>query len=364
MTIRFFVYFSSSNLSLTLLLDFNRLEELIQKRDSYKTDLEQFQDLLQQMNQHVETLTEKKNDRTTELQETNAQLAKLTERVTALKDAIAKQELSVDDVRKMQSELKGVEEATERAIKLRDQRRSSLWEIDSELEKTWTDVETLVSDYNTNYGELSLLPLVSSKNLQMRAVLNKNAAQDKDPKKLLAVDLQDEVQPSLGSLRVEYGELSIESKHQYQQALDDLELSEEAFTEAMEKNRIVDGKIDKCEETMEAEREAQDAKLGVRSRETESLETKVASLRDPVALEEQMAQFERQCAELEAMRQHHEEENLARKKAVCDEIDQACSAMEDYDQFCLQKIADINEYRKVKRGTYGDLQLPNTEKSA
>jgi kinetochore protein NDC80 len=313
------------------------------------------------MNQHVDTLTQKKNDRTKELNDTNAQLAKLTERVGALKETISKQELSVDDIRKMQSELKGVEEATQRAITLRDQRRSSLWEIESELEKTWADVESLVSDYNSNYGELGLLPLVSSKGFQMKAVLNKSAAQDSDPKKLLGVDLQGTVQPSLVSLREEYGGLSTDCKQQYQQALDDLELSEEAFTEAMEKHRIVDGKIDKCEETMEAEREAQDAKLGVRTREAEAMESKVASLRDPVVLEEQMALYERQCAELEAVRQQYEEENVARKKAVCDEINQACSAMEEYDHYYLQKIADVKQYRDEKRSNYGKLQPPKAD---
>ena len=95
-------------------------------------------------------------------------------------------------------------------------------------------------------------------------------------------------------------------------------------------------------------------------REVESMETKVASLRDPVALEEQMTQFERQCAELEAMRQQYEEDNLARKKAVCDEIEYACAAMEEYDQFCLQKVAEVRDYRDDKRAGYGALEVPRT----
>jgi kinetochore protein NDC80 len=337
---------------------FCRLEDLIQKRDSYMTDLEQFHDLIQQMNQHVATLTQKKNDRAKELEDTNDQLTRLTESVGVLKDTISNQELSVDDARKMQSELKGVEEATERAIALRDERRSSLWEVESELEKIRSNVETLVSDYNSNYEELRLLPLVSSKGLQMKAILNNGAAQDIEPRNLLQVDLQGVVQPTLESLREAYGTQFAEAKQQYQQALDDVEISEEAFTEAMEMHRIVNGKIDKCEEIMEAEQDAQNAKLGVRTREVEALETKVMSLRDPVALEEQIAMFERQCVELETMRQQYHEENIARKRAVFDEINQACSAIEDYDQFCVQKIADANQYRKQKQAGYGELKLP------
>jgi kinetochore protein NDC80 len=340
------------------LLFFYSLEDLIQKRQNYETDLEQFHDLIQQMDQHVATLKQKKDDRTKELDDTNRKLSKLSERVQKLKDNLNKQELSLEDVQKMKSEQKGVEEAMERAFALRDQRRSTLWEIESEMEKIWGNVETLVSDYNSNYGELSLLPLVSSKGIEMKAVLNKDGAKDNDPTKLLAVDLPGVVQPTLSNLRTEYNSMVSECKDKYQQALDDLEKSEEAFTEAMERQRIVEGKIDKCEEIMEAEREAQVAKLGVRMREAESMETKVASLRDPVALEEQMTHFERQCAELEAMRQQYGEDNLARKKAVCDEIDRACAAMEVYDQFCLDKLTEVRAYREKKRATYGDLKIP------
>ena len=114
---------------------------------------------------------------------------------------------------------------------------------------------------------------------------------------------------------------------------------------------------------MEAEREAQDAKLGVRTRELESIETKVASLRDPVALEEQMAQFEQQCAELEALRQQHEEDNVARKVAVCEEVDRAISAIQEYDKFCTDKISEVKQFQKTSHSTYGSLETPKIMES-
>jgi kinetochore protein NDC80 len=336
------------------------LKELVEKRNSYATDLEQFQDLIQQMDEHVAMLNQKKEDRTKDLEETNEKLAKVTAHVKELKEKITNQELSVEDVKKIQNERKGVEEATDRAIALRDERRSALWEIESEVERLWNEIESLVCDYNSTLGELNLLPLVSSEEVEMKAVLDKNSVLDSDPTKLLGVDLHGVVQNALSSFREEYTTMSSDCKWKYQESLDNLEQSEEAFTEAMERNRIVERKIDKCEETMEAERETLEAKLAIKTREAESMETKVASLRDPVALEEQMAKFERQCAELEAMRQQHEEDYLARKKAVCEEIDKACQAMEEYDQFCLKKIDEVHQYKKEKRAKYRELKLPTT----
>ena len=48
------------------------LEEYTKKRDGYATDLEQFHDLIQQMDEHVSALKQKKKDRAHELEETIA----------------------------------------------------------------------------------------------------------------------------------------------------------------------------------------------------------------------------------------------------------------------------------------------------
>ena len=71
------------------------------------------------------------------------------------------------------------------------------------------------------------------------------------------------------------------------------------------------------------------------------------------------------------MRQQHEEDNIARKKAICEEIDGALLAMKDYDNFCLEKIKEVQKYRENKRVNYGALSvpvesnvnLPNTEEA-
>jgi kinetochore protein NDC80 len=337
------------------------LHDLIKTRDGYVTDLEQFHDLINQMEEHVAKLTQQKTDLSEELEETKTNLTKAATRVKELNDRLANQDLSLEDVQKMENERKGVEEAIDRAVTLRDQRRSALWEIESELEKLWSDLESFASDYNSNLGVINVLDVVAIKGILMKATVNKDVAQDPNPTKLLAVDLPGLVHPTLASCKEEYTKLLSESKWRYQEALDQLAISEEEFTEALEKLRIIESKMDKCEEVMEAEREAQEAKLAVRAREAESMEAKVASLRDPVALEEQMAQFERQCAELEALRQQHEEINIARKKSVCEEIEYACEQMKEYDEYCLAKIREVRHYREEKQATYGKLRMPGTK---
>lgn len=336
-----------------------RLKALIEKRDGYATDLEQFHDLIEQMENHVATLLEKKKNRTEELEETQKKVKNLSGRVEELKKQIGNQNLSVKDVQKMENERKGVEEATERAIALKDQRQSVVWEIESEVESIWGDLEATVSDYNARIGELNLLPFFASLQVDMIAKLDRKAAMDSDQSRLVGVDLSGKVQPALESCKGEYARMLSECKWQYQEALDKLGQIEEVFTEAMERRRIIEKKIDQCEETLEAEREAQEGKLAVRQREADSIEQKIASLRNPVVLEEQMARFELECAELQVERQKITEEYLAHKHAVCDEINHACAAISDYDSFCLEKIQEVQSYRAEKRASYGSLSPPS-----
>ena len=337
----------------------NSLEDLLKKRDNYATDLEQFHDLINQMDEHVSKLKQKKNDQSNELEETSKKLASIELKVKTLEENIKNQELSLEDIQKMENERKGVEEAIERAYTLRDQRRSALWEIESEIESCWSNVESFVSDYNSHVGDLKTLPLVLSAGVEMTAVIDKDATLDPNPSKLLRVDLPGTIKPTLKTCFEDYSKMLSDSKWNYQEALDKLEKSEGLFTEALERNRIIENRLDKCEGTIEAEREAQEGKLGVRMRELESIETKVTALRDPTALEEQMAKFEQQCTELEALRQQHEEDSVKRKAEVCEEVDRAISAIQEYDQFCRDKVLEVQKYQENIRSNYGTLQTPN-----
>lgn len=334
------------------------LQEYVQKREDYSTDLEQFHDLIRQMEEHVETLTKKKTERQRELAETNRTLERVNKHVAELKETVTNQELSLEDVTKLENERKSLDEAIDKAMQLKDEKRKALWDDEAQMESNWNDLEAAASDYNSNLSELGLLPLVSEKGVNMKVVLNKSEDVG-DQTALVGVDLVGKVQPTLDECKQQYSDQFADAKWKYQEALDQLEKSEEAMSMAMEKLKIVKQKLEKSEETLQAENEAQDAKLAVRVREAESMEAKVASIRDPVAIEEQMARYERQLAELEALRMKYNAENVAKKKAVCDEIEQARKNMESYEEFCKEKVAEVQQYRNKKKDAYGKLNIPD-----
>jgi kinetochore protein NDC80 len=328
------------------------------KCEDYATDLQQFHDLIRQMDEHKAALELKIQERSTELVHTNAKLDKMNAHVKELKSVIATQELSVDEVRKMESEQKGVTEAMDRSLKLKRQREQALQHSRDELNTCVQKLDDAIATYNAKLADLASIPELGSKFAEIKAKLNKeNLAEDQ--KDMLGVDLQAVVRPLIEISKAQYESKADQAKWDYQDALDQREKAEEDLQDAQAKLQILTDKYQRCEERLHLEKEAQDAKLAVRARELTSMEEKVASLRDPVALEEQMASYERQCAELEALAETHEAENVAKKRAVLEEIESAMALMAEHESFCRHKIAELDAYWQNKKDT-GVLRVPDS----
>lgn len=124
--------------------------------------------------------------------------------------------------------------------------------------------------------------------------------------------------------------------------------------------KIVEDKKTKCEETLNREREQQEAALAIRLREVTAVENKVEALRDPAALEEQITRFQRQCIQLEALRMKHEEENISQKKAVQSEINAALQSVADYKVYVQKKIAEVQQYVLKKKASLGTVTVPSS----
>lgn len=342
-----------------------RLPQLIKKRDDYTTDLEQFRDLIRQMDDHIAALQQKVKERTEELGSTNKKLEKRTAHTDGLKQTLEKQAVSLGDIQKIQSELKGVEEALDRASALKEKLRASNWDGEEQLAAYFTELEGLVSLFNGVISELVLLPSMDDNVASLKITLDKSKALEKDQSLLLGVDLESVVHPCLVQYNDTYITNTAEASAKYQTTLDNLEDSKEKLKDYAENLRMLEVRKHKLEETLENERNTQDAKLTVRLREVEAIEASVASINDPVALEEQLVRYERQCAELEATKLSQQEENLANKQAVEAEIEAACKAIMELDMFCKAKTAEVNQYWLMKKTKMGTVQssLTNKEES-
>jgi hypothetical protein len=127
-------------------------------------------------------------------------------------------------------------------------------------------------------------------------------------------------------------------------------------TEALLK--IAEEKNSQSIQAMETERKSHEAKSSIRKREVEGMESKIESMHNPVSLEEQMAAYHRQCADLEALRMEHQDENVAKREAVLKQIDSACKLMADHDAFFRQRVINVKQYWQQKISETGKIILP------
>jgi kinetochore protein NDC80 len=286
----------------------------------------------------------------------------MTSYVNDLKKTIGSQEFSVNDIHKLESELKGLTESTDRAITLRDQKRKALFEAEAKLASMCNDLDSKIAEFSGKIAELRLVPDLGSKFRNLQVSVNKEKLLQADLCESLGVDLVGYVQPLAQSTKEEYLQKVDQTKVLYHKTMDQTNHLEDCCKEAEAKLKISSDKVMKYDQTLESERKTQDATVAVREREVESIETKIASLQDPVALEEQMAAYERQCAELQALRLEREENNMAQKRAVLIDINSACQIITDHDAYLENKITELKQYSEERtRGIVGVVIPSNIE---
>lgn len=215
-----------------------RLPEMAKKREDYATDLEQFEDLVRQMDEHKEALEQKVKERTAELKSTNDEVERMAFKIAALRERIEGQELSIDDVHKMESEQRRVKEQLQRVSAQRQQNKEELWETEAELTKLLEGLDGVVDDYNTKLSELLLVLEDATGAANFKMGIKKQHLDSGDQSLLLGVDLYAQVRPYLSRQKSELLAQMTRCRRELQEALDNLDASEEAFTEALDKLKV------------------------------------------------------------------------------------------------------------------------------
>jgi SMC interacting uncharacterized protein involved in chromosome segregation len=310
------------------------------------------------MDEHKCNLEQKIKERTAELEKTNEQLEKMNGHIKSLKDEISSQKMSIDDLRALENELKGLNEAMDRSCSLRDKRKEALTASQRDLDEVCNALDATILDYNSKLSDLQFVPIHGAVLVNLKAVLKKEKLLAKNDSVITGVALKDEVAPKLDEIITSINSKIDETKEKYQDMLDKVQRSHDECKAADAQLHIVKEKTAKCEKTMEDEEETHKAKLAVRQREVDAMESKVASRRDPIALEEQIAAFQRQCAELEALQLEYQVESACQVKALQDEIDRSTKLMMENEIYWQSKIKEVGDYWSEKVKNVSHVKVP------
>lgn len=331
-----------------LLRNGEELPELKQRRENYATDLEKFYDLVKKLEEHKATLSKKVEERTADLTKREEDLQQITARIDILKSQIQNQEFSVEDVRRMQKEKTRLEESIARAAGAKDEQNKALWEISTELSQQVDQLQAIVDTYNRRTSDLRLGPEIADEAMY-ELKLNTDLSKDYDPVRLFnGTDVRGTVLPMIISLRCDYAEKHAQAKNDVLEILDRNEVSEKTLADVSECVKALELNSKRCEEICVRESEANEAALSFRLKEVDAVETKIASLRDPVALEAAISKYLRQCSQLEELRQKHQSENVSKKKAIQEELDMALRVLAEQKEYVQNQFKDLGDHIQNK----------------
>jgi kinetochore protein NDC80 len=325
------------------------------KRDDYQTDMEQFRDLLQQMDEHKNALRAKIEERSTELETTNAKWERMKAHVDSLQQTIASQGMSVEDLRKLQAEHKGIQEATDRMSKTVQQRQNALHTEEVEVAQVLTQLDVALSEYNGKLAEVSLALLSAS---AYKARLDRDQLASPHPQALLGVNFEGHVEPAVQQAQEDMRLLAQKAQQDFDDAVDQVQALEQLVDVAAAKLRVANDKAVKTVAVLDQERYAQSQTTAVHQREVGLLEEKTAALRDPVALEEALAALRRQCADLEAAWEGSVDNRQRQVQQLATQIQQCQYLLQEHEAAQRAELQDLLDYWKAKAGDLEPLQVP------
>lgn len=306
------------------------------------------------MDSHVKMLEKKKTGKAKELKDKNEDLSTTTALIDDLKSSVRNQELSVEAARGLQINLKGLCEGLDRIKSSNQNQRDLVSQFDLDLQALWIEIEDYVSKYNGCLQELvPLLPISGSVPARITCFEDKISVNSQE----VGASSVKKVKSVLALLKEEVSDALLSSKNDYQEKLDELGKCEDRFSSASESLKILCDKITTKGQALEEERDLNKAKCSVRLREAESFETKVSSLRDPILLEEKIAHYERQCAELEMLKLKDQETSSSLFRATLGEIEQACAAMDRFETFFFSKLQESDGYRSSFLSLYEKISI-------
>ena len=335
-----------------------RLPELKKRREDYATDLEKFYDLVKKLEEHKSALQTKVEERTAELTKSEEELQSITDRIGTLKNRVETQEVSVEDVRMMQNEKARVEERIANAAKSKSEMAKLTWEGEMELRGKFQELQDAVGKYNEAASKVLLIPETAENagGERFEIEVKQDQAHEDDLSHMLGgIDLEKSTKSSIRNLKRSYNDRFSDARQELSSLLDEQQTCEEAHTEAEDGLKILQVKAKKCEETLRREKEEQEGTLAVRLKELDSIETKIGSLRDPVALEAAIAKYQRQCTQLEALRQKNQEEHSVQKSAVQAEIKEALDYLAAREEDIQSKLKDLEGHICTREANLAEL---------
>ncbi|TFJ81071.1 hypothetical protein NSK_007714 [Nannochloropsis salina CCMP1776] len=339
------------------------LPGLQQRHSDYLSDLGKFRSLIEQLTAHREGLAAKVEKREEELASLYRSLEDVRGEVGELKAVVAAQELSPEDVARMQQERARLDEALDKAREHKVKMHKTLWEAEIEVSRAVVDLETAAQTFNTKAAALNLIPITArnSNGIQYEMVVSKGAVSaSAEPEELIGLDMKGLIRPSLAQIKNVMLDKVHEARTSVLKMLDEEAKTEEEVAEAVGELETLEGKVKKQEEGYKAEKARMEASMAEKSSNVDAVEEQVLHLRSKVLvdLETRTGRNHQRLAQLEAELGLEREEHEQASKAISESIMGALHALADHKEEVKRRLEEFREQCLQKRDKLLSLPEP------
>ena len=121
--------------------------------------------------------------------------------------------------------------------------------------------------------------------------------------------------------------------------------------------QAIKDRINSCEEECEDTKERLEADIQGKRRQLELLNSKISSLNDPKDIESTIKKLDAEYEQLQIRQQKEEKDNMAKMKAVTDEIRRSLSLAKEYEAHKKNRLEEMNSYIRQKQEECENIKL-------
>lgn len=258
-------------------------------------------------------------EKSRELEKGKQLIVAINQDLLKLKDTIARQEISPEDIANMINERERLEEAQKIASDHRQSLQRKIWELEMNLRDKVQGLEDTVKAYHSIAEDLKMIPQ-DARNARGENLMIEIDIRAKRKEGLLKTQVKAHVIPVLQEVRKELNEMTLELRSELiaeQDKMEELESKKQDMIQACES---YDAKSKRADASYKREKESLDQSNDIHLREIDNMESRLLQLTDTAAEEARITSATRRIAEASALRNARNQEYNRTKKHLLEAI--------------------------------------------
>lgn len=300
-----------------------QLPELERKKNEFLGDLTKYQTMVDQLDLKRSQWGNKVANRQAESENLVTSIQTTTAEIAELRNTIAKQEISPEDVRRMLADHERIEAQLRDASQLKSVSLEKLRQTQEQMVARLNALGDATREYNRTAEELKLVP-VTARNSRGRNLLLEVDLKAQRGQELIKTDVRATLLPPLQAIRREIAEMVQSYKTDLLRERETLDEVTAKVSEMHEQKASIENRLRRAEEAYRQEREALErAEQGMQD-EIDRLQAQVMRMQDAGGADSRLTRTIRRVEQLKEARRmqqlDHEKRRNDLMTAVCDVV--------------------------------------------